>query len=216
MVVRIICLLTGYVFGLFQTGYIYSRKHNFDIRNHGSGNAGATNVLRTMGLKAGAVTFLGDAFKCIFAVLLVKAIFKNSHADILPLLALYTGFGAVLGHNYPFYMKFKGGKGIAVTAGMIVSTDWRLTLVCLVIFVGAVLLTRYVSLGSLLISVAFLAGVVSLGQAGAFGMTPNHLMEMYMVALLFAISAFVRHRANIRRLLNGTENKISFGKKEGK
>ena len=107
MLVRIICLLIGYIFGLFQTGYLYSKKHNFDIRSHGSGNAGATNVLRTMGLKAGAVTFLGDAFKCIFAVLLVKWLFRNTQTDILPLLALYAGFGAVLGHNYPFYMNFK-------------------------------------------------------------------------------------------------------------
>ena len=216
MLVRIICLLIGYVFGLFQTGYLYSKKHHFDIRNHGSGNAGATNVLRTMGLKAGAVTFFGDAFKCIFAVLLVKMMFKNTQADILPLLALYAGFGTVLGHNYPFYMNFKGGKGIAVTAGIIASTDWRLTIVCLVIFVSVVVVTRYVSLGSLLISIAFFVGVVLLGQIGEFGMASNHLMEMYVVALLFVISAFVRHRANIGRLLNGTENKISFKKKEGK
>ena len=80
---RIICLIIGYVFGLFQTGYLYSKKHHFDIRNHGSGNAGATNMLRTMGLKAGAITFFGDACKCIFAVLLVKAIFKGTQADIL-------------------------------------------------------------------------------------------------------------------------------------
>lgn len=216
MLVRIICLLIGYIFGLFQTGYLYSKKHNFDIRSHGSGNAGATNVLRTMGLKAGAVTFLGDAFKCIFAVLLVKWIFRNTQTDILPLLALYAGFGAVLGHNYPFYMNFKGGKGIAVTAGMIASTDWRITLICLAIFAGVVLLTRYVSLGSLLISIAFFLGVVFLGQAGAFGMAAKSQMEMNIVALLFVISAFIRHRANIGRLLNGTENKISFKKKEGK
>lgn len=216
MIVRIICLLIGYVFGLFQTGYLYSKRHHFDIRSQGSGNAGATNVLRTMGLKAGAITFLGDAFKCIFAVLLVKLIFRNTQADILPLLALYAGFGAVLGHNYPFYMNFKGGKGIAVTAGIIASTDWRITIVCLVIFVGVVAVTRYVSLGSLLISLAFFVGVVLLGQAGEFGMEANHLMEMYIVAFLFVVSAFIRHRANIGRLLHGTENKISFKKKEGK
>ena len=84
------------------------------------------------------------------------------------------------------------------------------------IFVGVVAITRYVSLGSLFISLAFFIGVVLLGQAGEFGMASNDLMEMYVVALLFVVSAFIRHRANIRRLLNGTENKISFGKKEGK
>ena len=108
---RIICLAIGYVFGLFQTGYIYGKLHNVDIRTMGSGNAGTTNALRTMGFKAGAITFIGDAFKCIFAVLTVKLIFGDSQADILPLLSMYAGTGAVLGHNYPFYLKFKGGKG---------------------------------------------------------------------------------------------------------
>lgn len=213
---RIICLLIGYAFGLFQTGYLYGKMHNFDVRSQGSGNAGATNVLRTMGLKAGAITFFGDAFKCIFAVLLVRMIFKTSHADILPLLSLYAGFGAVLGHNYPFYMNFKGGKGIAVTAGMLASTDWRITIVCLVLFIGIVAATRYVSLGSLVISFAFFAGVVILGQMGDFGMTQACRIEMYVVACLFLISAIFRHRANIKRLLSGTENKISFKKKEGR
>ena len=119
---RIICLAIGYVFGLFQTGYIYGKLHNVDIRTMGSGNAGTTNGLRTMGFKAGAITFLGDAFKCIFAVLAVKLIFGEAHADILPLLAMYAGMGAVLGHNFPFYLKFKGGKGIAATAGLLAST----------------------------------------------------------------------------------------------
>ena len=85
---RIICVLIGYVFGLFQTGYIYGRLHNIDIRKQGSGNAGTTNALRTLGWKAGLITFLGDCFKCVFAVLAVHIIFKNSHPDILPLLSM--------------------------------------------------------------------------------------------------------------------------------
>ena len=214
--VRLICVLIGYVFGLIQTGYLYGKSQHVDIRKHGSGNAGTTNALRTLGWKAGIITFLGDCFKCVIAVVLVRLLFASSHPDILPVLSMYTGMGAILGHNYPFYMNFKGGKGIAVTAGIIASTDWRLTIVCLVIFVGVVAITRYVSLGSLFISLAFFVGVVLLGQAGEFGMASNDLMEMYVVALLFVVSAFIRHRANIRRLLNGTENKISFGKKEGK
>lgn len=213
---RFICLAIGYTFGLFQTGYLYGKRHHFDVRNHGSGNAGTTNVLRTMGLKAGAFTFLGDAFKCVFAVLLVRIIYQSSHSEILPLLSLYAGFGAVLGHNYPFYMNFKGGKGIAVTAGMILCTDWRITLACLLIFGGVVAVTRYVSLGSLLISIAYFAGLVLLGQAGDFGMSQTHLIEMYGIGVLFVISAFWRHRTNIQRLINGNENKISLGKEEGR
>ena len=212
---RVICLVIGYLFGLFQTGYIYGKIHHFDIGKHGSGNAGTTNALRTMGVKAGAITLVGDCFKCVFAVLLVRAVFA-AKADMLPLLSMYAAFGAVLGHNYPFYMNFKGGKGIAVTAGIIIVTDLRLTAVCLLAFILIVVLTRYVSLGSLVVSVMFLVGLIIKGQMGLFGMSHAYLLEMYGIGVLFVISAFVRHRANIGRLLNGTENKISFGKKEGK
>lgn len=212
---RVICLAIGYLFGLFQTGYIYGKLHHFDIRKHGSGNAGTTNALRTMGVKAGAITLIGDCFKCVFAVLFVRAIFA-SKTDMLPLLSMYAAFGAVLGHNYPFYMNFKGGKGIAVTAGIIIITDLRLTAVCLLAFILIVGLTRYVSLGSLVVSVLFLIGLIIKGQMGLFYVSHAYLMEMYVIGVLFVISAFVRHKDNIGRLLNGTENKISFDKKRGK
>ena len=211
---RLICLGIGYVFGLFQTGYIYGRMHGMDIRKHGSGNAGSTNALRTMGVKAGAITLLGDCFKCVIAVLVVRGIFASRCPEILPLLSLYAGFGAVLGHNYPFYLGFKGGKGIAATAGMILVTDLRMAAVCLVVFVVIVAVTRYVSLGSLVVTVLFLAGLVICGQIGEFGMAQNYLFEMYGVGLLFTLSAFFQHRANIKRLREGTENKIGLKKKE--
>lgn len=211
---RLICLGIGYVFGLFQTGYIYGRMHGMDIRKHGSGNAGSTNALRTMGVKAGAITLLGDCFKCVIAVLVVRGIFASRCPEILPLLSMYAGFGAVLGHNYPFYLGFKGGKGIAATAGMILATDLRMAAVCLVVFVVIVVVTRYVSLGSLVVTVLFLAGLVICGQIGEFGMAQNYLFEMYGVGLLFTLSAFFQHRANIKRLREGTENKIGLKKKE--
>ena len=211
---RLICLGIGYVFGLFQTGYIYGRMHGMDIRKHGSGNAGSTNALRTMGVKAGAITLLGACFKCVIAVLVVRGIFASRCPEILPLLSLYAGFGAVLGHNYPFYLGFKGGKGIAATAGMILATDLRMAAVCLVVFVVIVAVTRYVSLGSLVVTVLFLAGLVICGQMGEFGMAQNYLFEMYGVGLLFTLSAFFQHRANIKRLREGTENKIGLKKKE--
>ena len=211
---RLICLGIGYVFGLFQTGYIYGRMHGMDIRKHGSGNAGSTNALRTMGVKAGAITLLGYCFKCVIAVLVVRGIFASRCPEILPLLSLYAGFGAVLGHNYPFYLGFKGGKGIAATAGMILATDLRMAAVCLVVFVVIVAVTRYVSLGSLVVTVLFLAGLVICGQMGEFGMAQNYLFEMYGVGLLFTLSAFFQHRANIKRLREGTENKIGLKKKE--
>ena len=210
---RLICVMIGYVFGLFQTGYIYGKMHNIDIRKQGSGNAGTTNALRTMGWKAGLVTFLGDCFKCVFAVVIVHLLYGKTHADMIPLLAMYAGMGAVLGHNYPFYLKFKGGKGIAATAGLLVSTTnvW-MVLICLVAFVAIVGVTRYVSLGSLAVVIIYLVEVVVYGQMGGFGVAANYLCEMYAIAAFLMLSAFFKHRANIQRLLSVTENKLSVGK----
>ena len=214
---RLICLAIGYGFGLLQTGYLYGRAKGIDIRDHGSGNAGTTNALRTLGKKAGLITFLGDAFKCVFAVLLVWALFHNSHADVMPLLKIYTGAGVVLGHNFPFYMKFRGGKGIAATAGMLLSFDWYIVGFALVTFLAAFLLTNYVSLGSLLVYAGFMIELVVMGQMGYFGVEQSVLCEMYGIAAVLTIMAFYKHRSNIGRLLHGTENKtILFKKKEDK
>ena len=211
---RLICVIIGYAFGLLQTGYIYGRLHHIDIRKQGSGNAGTTNALRTLGFKAGAVTFLGDCFKCVFAVVVVYLIYRKTHGDMIPVLSMYAGMGAVLGHNYPFYLGFKGGKGIAATAGLSVSTvNVTMVLICLVVFVGIVAGTRYVSLGSLAVVIIYLAEVVVYGQMGGFGVSGSHLWEMYGIAALLVLSAFFKHRANIKRLMNGTENKLSLGRK---
>lgn len=210
---RIICLIIGYIFGLFQTGYIYGRLHHMDIRKQGSGNAGTTNALRTLGWKAGLVTFLGDSFKCIFAVIAVHLIYGNTRQDIIPLLAMYAGMGAVLGHNYPFYMRFKGGKGIATTAGLIASTlPLPFGFVCLVIFIAIVAFTKYVSVGSLAVVTVYLIEVILYGQWGGFGVNHRTAIEMYIIAFILLVSAVYKHRANIQRLLNGTENKLSVGK----
>lgn len=212
---RLICIVIGYVFGLFQTGYIYGRLHDVDIRKMGSGNAGSTNALRTLGIKAGIITFLGDSFKCIFAVLAVRLIFGSSHAEIMPLLSMYAGLGAVLGHNFPVYLGFRGGKGIAAMAGLLAATtnSW-IILIALAVFVTIVASTRFVSVGSIAVVLIFFAGVVIRGQIGAYGMDAPALYEMYAVAGFLAVMAIWKHRANIGRLLNGTENKISFGKKK--
>ena len=210
---RIICLIIGYVFGLFQTGYFVGKAHHMDIRKHGSGNAGSTNALRVLGWGAGITTFIGDCFKCVLAILLVTFLFKDRCPQMLPLLRLYAGAGATLGHNFPFYMNFKGGKGIAATAGLLLSTtNWWMVLICLVAFVTIVAVTRYVSVGSLVVVILYFLEILYLGQTGAFGMDAAHVYELYGIVVFLSVLAFYKHRANIQRLLNGTENKLSVGK----
>ncbi len=212
--VRLACVLIGYVCGLLQTGYIYGKLHNVDIRTMGSGNAGTTNALRTMGLKAGLITFLGDCLKCVIAVLIVRLLFGGANADNISLLSMYAGMGAVFGHNYPFYLGFKGGKGIAATSGLILSTMNPIcVLICLGTFVLVVGITRYVSLGSLLLMLVYFAEVCYCLATKQYQVASGHEFEMVIVALVLVVSAFYKHKANIKRLLTGTENKLSVGKK---
>ncbi len=211
--IRLLCVMIGYALGLIQTGYIYGKTQNVDIRKLGSGNAGATNATRTLGIKAGIITLLGDCFKCVFAVALVHLLFGKSHSHIIPVLSMYAGMGAVLGHNYPFYMKFKGGKGIATTAGLILSTtNPYMVLICLAAFILIVAATRYVSLGSMAVASIYFIEVLVYGQMGGYPVTSTGLIEMYVIAGLLMLSAFYKHKANIKRLLSGTENKFTIGK----
>lgn len=207
---RIICIVIGYILGLFQTGYIYGKLHNVDIRQYGSGNAGTTNTLRTLGWKAGLITLLGDAGKAMLAMLIAWLVFRGKYPDGVRLLEMYAGFGAVLGHNFPFYMKFKGGKGIACTAGVILAFYPLMVPVCLVLFVGTVAITRYVSLGSILVAISFFIQLVIFGQLGHFWVNPQFLPEIYIMGAIFMVLAIWQHRANIKRLLSGTENKFSI------
>lgn len=201
---RIICLAIGYVCGLLQTGYLVGKMNHVDIRKEGSGNAGSTNALRVLGWKAGAMTFAGDVIKCLAAVLIARYLYRDT--QYVPLLAMYAGMGATLGHNFPFYLKFKGGKGIAVLAGLILATGLVMMPIPLSAFLIAVLLTRYVSLGSLLASSMFFLEVLFYGQLGGFGMAFRYRMELYVLVFLLMVLAWVRHKENIKRLLAGTEN----------
>ena len=216
---RLICLAVGYVCGLLQTGYIVGKMNHIDIRKQGSGNAGTTNALRVIGWKAGILTFFGDVLKCVVAVVLTCLLFRGS--DCLPLLAMYAGAGVTLGHNFPFYMGFKGGKGIAVMAGLVlVNSFWHLpssllmipvTLAC---FLVPVLITRYISVGSLAAYTVFLIEMIIIGQLGWLDMEAGFRYELYVILFLLTALAWYRHRANLGRLLKGTENKFGAKKKE--
>ncbi len=204
---RLICLIVGYCFGLIQTSYYLGRMKGFDIRKKGSGNAGATNTIRTMGWKMGIITLLADVFKCIAAVLIMRFVFRSS--DISLLLGMYAAAGVILGHNFPFYLGFRGGKGIAATVGMILAFgDWRLMIAGVICFFVPFLITRYVSLGSLSLSASFIVGMIISGQMGNYSMTQDRLIEMYVITAALIALAYWRHRANIKRIISGNESKL--------
>lgn len=208
MAERIICLALGYLFGLLQTGYFVGLVKHRDIRNYGSGNSGTTNAIRVLGRKAGAVVFVGDMLKALLACLLIRwgAAKLNLSTDMIVLMT-YGGLGAVLGHNFPFYLHFKGGKGIASSWGIALAIDWRMALVAMVVFGGTMLITKYVSLGSLLGLFSFAVMWVVLLLTDGIVITAAQI-EATVILFIVIVLGFVRHRANIRRLLCGTENKI--------
>ena len=207
---RILLLIIGYFIGNIETGYIFGKIHKMDIRNYGSGNAGATNTLRVLGAKAGLVVFLGDFCKSLIPCLVVRFIFRDN-VSLSYIYMLYIGLGVVLGHNFPFYLGFKGGKGVASTAGIIMALDIRIAVVCLIVFVITVAITRYVSLGSIFVMI-ILIGMshffVKFSYGFGEGASP---MEFRLLTAAIGLLSIFMHRANIKRLLGGTENKI--GKK---
>lgn len=202
-----LCLLVGYFFGCISFAYIIGRLNHIDIREHGSGNAGTTNTMRTLGKKAGFATYFGDVFKVVAAILLMSLLLKDSGMDNT-LIKLITGFGVVLGHNYPFWLKFKGGKGIAVTSGVLIMFGWKIILICGAAFFIILKTTKYVSVGSLVMVSLFSGCVIFVSRASA------DFIEILIFAILFAASAFYAHRSNIKRLIEGTENKVGSKKNE--
>ena len=200
-------MVVGYLFGIFQTAYFYGKLHGIDIREHGSGNAGTTNTLRVLGTKAGVIVLVGDILKCMIAIFLCRYVFSASHPDMVYLLQMYTAAGVILGHNFPFYMHFKGGKGIAATAGLILSFHPYFIPMGVIIFFGIFFTTHYVSLGSLLVYAGFMIEIIICGQNGVFHMPQTSLNEMYVIAALLTVMAYYKHRENIKRLLSGTERK---------
>ena len=178
MLPRIASLIIGYLFGIIQTAYIYGKMNGIDIREHGSGNAGTTNALRVLGKKAGAIVFAGDFLTCFTVIFFVRFIFKNTAADILPLVSLYAATGCILGHNFPVHLGFRGGKGIACTAGLLAAFDVRIGIIALITFLAIVIVTRYVSLGSIIIVTEFALFTIIFGQMGFYHMDQAPLVEL--------------------------------------
>lgn len=210
IMIAVLLLVIGYFCGCFSTGYFIGKANGVDIRSSGSGNTGSTNALRTLGVKAGVLTFAGDLLKILIPVLIVRLFLFQDNHDLNYFYSLTIGLGVVMGHNFPFYLKFKGGKGIAVTAGVILATtNWWVVALGLSVFIIIVAISKYVSLGSLL--VVWIVPAYTL----AFYHNSAYFVETIIVSVIFTGLAYYKHRANIQRLLNGTENKF-FQKKENK
>ena len=208
--IRVLLLIIGYCCGLLQTGYLYGKMKGVDIRKQGSGNSGATNTLRVLGAKAGIIVFFGDMLKCLIPCLIVHyALGFESQAAYVYM--MYMAIGVILGHNFPFYMGFKGGKGIACTAGWVIALDWRITLIGIVVFFGIAIATRFVSLGSVCVVTAVLILCVLFGQMGWMDLG-NYALEFYILVLFTTVMAIWRHRSNINRLIHETENRIGSKK----
>ena len=214
----LLCIIIPYLLGSVNFGLIISnKKYNDDIRTHGSGNAGTTNMLRTYGAKAAVLTLLGDMLKAVIAVGLGYLIVGTNILVTDPVTeqqirfadqygAAIAGFFVMVGHMFPIFFKFKGGKGVA-TSGMVVLMISPITcLFCFLVFVIVVVGTRYVSLGSVM-GMSLYPIILS-----AFSGEQNPTARI--MAVLMAVAVVYMHRENLKRLLNGTERKISFGKKK--
>ena len=197
MLVYLIIIITAYLLGNISTSYIVAKRlAGVDIRTQGSGNAGSTNVLRTLGKKAGALTFIGDVLKGLIAVLIARIIAYGANLDDTTC-AYIAVVAVVLGHNYPVFLGFKGGKGVATSLGSMLGMNPLVALLCLGFFIIIVAITKYVSLGSIL----------GIGLSPVIMMI-NHNNKGVLVTLFLTISVVITHKENIKRLLNGTERKL--------
>ncbi len=199
----IVCIVVPYFLGSLNFSVILSGKlYKEDVRSKGSGNAGSTNMLRNYGKKAAGLTLLGDALKtvvsCSFGIL-VYGVYG----------AYLAGLFCILGHMFPAYFKFKGGKGIVCLAVMILMTDWRVFLILFIIFLVIVLGTKYVSLGSVIGAMLYPI-VLNRINTG----TGNPVRSVEVIAILVAILVVFMHRENIKRLYQGKESKLKLGKKK--
>ncbi len=214
---RLICLVVGYAFGLIQSAFIYGKLHGVDIRTVGSGNAGSTNALRAFGTKAGFTVLFFDALKTIAAILVLRFTLGYFYPGDIALIILWTTVGVILGHNFPFYLNFKGGKGMAATLGMIISLIALQPMYFITMFTLFVLIfvtTHYVSLGSILAYVLFFAETIIFGQLGMLGENLSNatLIELDCLAFFLMALAIFQHRANVVRLFNGCESKTYLSK----
>ncbi len=206
----IIALIVGYLFGNIPNGYLYAKSQGVDIFRVGSGNPGSTNVTRALGKKAGFTVLLMDIAKTVVPVLLLHLLWKPDR-EMTTMLVMLGGFGAILGHTFTFLPHLKGGKGVACTGALVIMFDWRLAIVLLLLLILVVLVTGYVSLGSMIGESCFFLSILLLGRSGWLPVTERIYPLCCGLSFLMAALCIYQHRSNIKRLMSGTENK--FGSK---
>lgn len=204
MTAYIVISIIAYFIGSISFSVIFSRKFaGFDVRDKGSGNAGTTNVLRTVGKKVAALTLVCDILKGVIAILvaiIASKIWTDVNIDLLKYLA---GFFAILGHTFPIFFEFRGGKGVATSLGVLITLNWKIGLICLIFALILIILTRMVSLGSIMSAILYPILMIFIEDIK---------IETLVISLLITLLVIFNHRTNIKRLKNGTENKLSFKK----
>ncbi len=213
MIIYVIMAIIAYLIGSVNFSVIFSKKFaGFDVREKGSGNAGSTNMLRSVGKKAAALTLVCDVLKGVVAIviaIIVGNIIQDSNKELLLQIA---GIAVVLGHTFPIFFQFKGGKGVATSLGILLMSNWQIGLICLVFALVLMALTRMVSLGSCAAAVLFPVLTLFINDHYTV-LTEGKQGSTYLVySIIMAIIVLFNHRSNIKRILNGTENKLSFKK----
>ena len=205
MVECAIVAIIAYLIGSINFSVILSKKMaGFDLRDKGSGNAGTTNVLRTVGKKAAIITLICDILKGVVAILIAILANKLVEGSNGALLVQFAGVAVILGHTFPIFFKFKGGKGVATSLGVLIMSNWQIGLICLVFALILIALTQMVSVGS--IAAAILYPVLTLFIPQNYIIPGNYLIYSVLLAIIIVFN----HRENVKRLLKGTENRISF------
>lgn len=211
MATYIIVAIIAYLLGSINFSIIISKKMaGFDVREKGSGNAGTTNVLRTVGKKAAIITLICDILKGVVAVLIALLAGKIMEGLDDALLVQLAGILVIVGHTFPIFFKFKGGKGIATSLGVLLMTNWQIGLICLVFALVLIILTKMVSVGSIAAAILFPVLVIFIKDNYIVAESGNWSYLIY--SIIIAVIVIFNHRENVKRILNGTENKISLKK----
>lgn len=209
MVLYIVIAIIAYLIGSINFSVIFSKKMaGFDVREKGSGNAGTTNMLRSVGKKAAALTLVCDILKGVVAIGIAILLGNIFNAQDKSLLVQIAGILVIIGHTFPIFFGFKGGKGVATSLGVLLMSNWQIGLICLVFALVLMILTKMVSVGS--IGAAILFPVLTLFIRDNYIVAEG--TNYFIFSVILAIIVVFNHRENVKRLLSGKENKISFKK----